>query len=138
MSRSHDDAIAQGKQALEKFKHFFSPQLYMALEEPMALALIANNQINLDRIKSSAALDEQCCYSFSFLFNEHGYQALSKNHISTDAFLTVPTHERYTLHFLFKDGQKFLENGDIDLQKFLAIPEKKRLSYIDNLKYLKT
>jgi hypothetical protein len=119
----------QGRQLLDSFKPFFSPFLFAALEEPSALMLIANKQINLDRIKN-----ENNCYTLSFLLNEAGYACLQKNHITLDSFLSVPTHERYTLHYLFNHGLELLEKGVTNLKTFLDIPEKKRQSYIDNLK----
>ena len=114
------------KKQLASLKNTLSPQLYAALEQPMALTLIAKNKIDLQRIEN--------CYTFSFLLNDHGYACLANQHISFDTFLAVPTHERYTLQYLFQDGLHLLEKGLTTLQKFLAIPEKKRLAYIDNLK----
>jgi hypothetical protein len=118
-------SIDHGRQLLESFKDFFSKTIYSALEETSALLLIANNKINLEKIKQ-----ENNCYTFSFLLNEYGYEALNKNYISFDEFLSVPKSERYTLHYLFKDGLKFLEKGLIDLKQFLAVPEKQRESFV--------
>lgn len=118
-----------GRTLLETFKEFFSPLLYSSLEEPESLALIANNKIDLEKIKN-----ENNCYTLSFLFNEFGFACLSKNHITVSDFLAVPKHERYTLHYLFKDGLEFLEKGIVSLKEFLLIPEKKRLGYIEKLK----
>lgn len=120
--------IAQGRKILESFKPFFSPFLFAALEEPSALMLIANKQIDLERVKN-----ENSCYTLAYLFNDAGLTCMQKKYVTLDTFLSVPAHERYTLHYLFKNGLELLEKGVTSVKTFLTIPEKKRQSYLDNL-----
>lgn len=109
--------MSQGQELLKPFKGIFSPLLYAALDDSQAFALIANGQIDLQRVDH--------CHTFFYLFNAKGYACLQEKHITFDAFLQIPKKERYTLQYAWD----LLLKGKIKLAEFLQIPEKKRLRF---------